>query len=89
MFTIDLILKYTPMPLSVQRNDEEGAESLYREICEAMNSGNPKVLELTCEGKGEKRLSIATSELVAVQVSQKGPAGGDRQPGFFVATADS
>ncbi|MFO8040476.1 MAG: hypothetical protein R6U67_13630 [Sodalinema sp.] len=89
MFTIDLILKYTPMPLSVQRQDQEGAESLYREISEAMNSGNPKVLEVVCDGKIEKRLKIATSELVAVQMSQKGPAGGDRQPGFFVATADS
>lgn len=89
MFTIDLILKYTPMPLSVQRQEKEGAESLYREICAAMNSGNPRVLEVSCDGKIEKHLSIATSELVAVQMSQKGPAGGDRQPGFFVATAES
>ena len=68
---------------------KRGPQSLYRDICEAMNSGNPKVLELTCEGKVEKRLSIATSELVAVQMSQKGPAGGDRQPGFFVASTES
>lgn len=85
MFTIDIVLKYTPMPLSVQRNEEGDAQSLYQQLREAMNSGDPKVMELTCESKVEKRLCVSTSEIVAVQMSQKGSGGGDRQPGFFVA----
>jgi hypothetical protein len=89
MFTIDIVLKYTPMPLSVQRKEEDDARSLYQQICDAMNSGEPKILELTCESKVEKRLTVATSEIIAVQMSQKGAAAGERQPGFFVATAES
>jgi hypothetical protein len=38
MFTIDLTLKYTPMPLSVQRKSAEEAEATYQEIIKAMRS---------------------------------------------------
>jgi len=86
MFTIDLVLKYTPVPLSVQRKSEEDANALYQQVSDAMKSGVPQMLELTCDSKAEKRLTIATSELIAVQMSQKGAAADGRQPGFFVAT---
>ncbi len=84
MFTIDLILKYTPMPLSVQRKDEQEAYNLYQQLREAMQSGEPQVFELTCDRQTDKKLSIATSELSAIQVSQKsGAAAAGRPPGFF------
>lgn len=89
MFTIDIILKYVPMPLSVQRKSEEDAQKVYQEVLEAIGSGNPALLELTCEKMPEKKITVKTSEISAVQISQKsGAAATGRPPGFAVTLAE-
>ncbi len=83
MFTIDIILKYTPAPFSVQRKSAEDAESLYQQVIESLRSGNPQILELTCEKMPEKKIAVVTSEISGVQISQKsGAAATGRPPGF-------
>lgn len=87
MFTIDLTVKNTPFLLSVQRKSGEDAEKLYQDILEAMGSGNPKILHLTCEKQTEKKIAVLASEVLAVQLSQKtGAAAAGRPPGFFALT---
>lgn len=89
MFTIDIILKYVPMPLSVQRKSEEDAQKVYQEVLEAIGSGNPALLELTCEKMPEKKITVKSSEISAVQISQKsGAAATGRPPGFAVTLAE-
>jgi hypothetical protein len=84
MFTIDLTLKNTPVPLSVQRKSAEEAEATYQEILKAMSSDNPQVLELKCDQQPEKKIGVLTNQLSAVMISQKsGAAGTGRAPGFF------
>jgi hypothetical protein len=83
MFTIELILKYTPMPFSVQRKEKDGADALYQQILAAITSGSPKILELTCEKQEGKKIAILSSEISAVQVSEKSSAGKSNSPGFF------
>ena len=88
MFTIDLTLKNTPFPLSVQRKSAEDAEALYKQIMEAMRSGTPELLELTCDRQTEKRVAIRVSEISGVQLSEKAStaAASGRPPGFFAMT---
>jgi len=85
MFTIDLTLKNMPFPLSVQRKSAEDAEALYQQIMTAMRSGNPDIIELTCDRQTEKKVAIRSSEISGVQMSQKAStaAAGGRPPGFF------
>ncbi|NEQ21667.1 MAG: hypothetical protein F6K28_21115 [Microcoleus sp. SIO2G3] len=84
MFTIDLTLKYTPMPLSVQRKSAEEAEATYQEIITAMRSDSPQILELKCDHQQEKKVGILSDQITAVVISQKsGAAGAGRTPGFF------
>ncbi|HEY9708282.1 MAG TPA: hypothetical protein V6D48_08765 [Oculatellaceae cyanobacterium] len=84
MFTIDLTLKNTPVPLSVQRKTEEEAQSTYQEILKAMRSETPEVLELSCDHQPEKKIAVLSNQLGAVMISQKsGAAGAGRTPGFF------
>ncbi len=85
MFTIDLTLKNMPFPLSVQRKSAEDAEALYQQIMTAMRSGNPDIIELTCDRQTEKKVAIRSSEISGVQISQKAStaAAGGRPPGFF------
>lgn len=83
MITIDIIVKYTPVPLSVQRKSEEDAEAIYQQVLTLMKSGTAQVLELACEKMPEKKIAILSSEISAVQVSQKsGAAATGRPPGF-------
>ena len=87
MFSIDIIVKYTPSPFSVQRKSAEDAETLYQQILESIRSGNPQVLELTCEKMPEKKIAVVSSEISGVQISQKsGAAATGRPPGFVALT---
>lgn len=90
MFTIDLILKYTPLSLSVQRKTDEDAQAIYQQVQAAMETGSPALLELTCEQQPEKKVSVLTKELCGVQISQKsGSSATGKQAGFFAALAES
>ncbi|XWK87052.1 MAG: hypothetical protein U7127_23025 [Phormidium sp.] len=89
MFTIDLTLKNTPFPYSVQRKEESDAIALYNQILEAMRSSNPAILELTCEKQTEKKIAILTSAILAVQLSQKSSAASaGRPPGFLMMAGE-
>jgi hypothetical protein len=83
VYVVELSLKLSPMPISVQRKELSDAQTLYGEVRSAMESGHPRVLELSCEKAEEKRVSLLSSELVAVQIYEKSAAGaGGKRPGF-------
>ncbi|WP_414546310.1 hypothetical protein [Nostoc sp. CCY0012] len=90
MFTIDLSLRNTAFPISVQRKSAEDAEAVYQLILAAMRSGNPDLVELKCEGKTEKKIAVRASEISGVQIVQKDgtSTSSGRPPGFFAVTAE-
>jgi hypothetical protein len=84
MHIIEVSLKFTPMPMSVQRKSLEDAQALYRHVIEAMRSS--QVLELTCEHQPEKMLALQSQEIAAVQMYEKsGSATSGKRPGFAFA----
>lgn len=89
MFTVDIIVKYTPIPLSIQKKSAEDAEAIYNHVLEVLRAGTTQVLEFTCDKMTEKKLAILSSEISAVQISDKqgGNAAG-RTPGFVGLTAE-
>ncbi|MDX2214432.1 MAG: hypothetical protein SFY66_14165 [Oculatellaceae cyanobacterium bins.114] len=91
MFIIDIALRNTPAMLSVQRKTVEDAEAVYKEVLDAIRSGSPVILELTCEKQPDKKTGILVSEISAVQLSEKSGAGtsSGRPPGFFALTAEA
>jgi hypothetical protein len=89
MFIIDLALKGTPSALSVQRKSLEETKALYQQVLEAIRSGNPVILELTCEQMPEKVIGVLVSEISAVQMAEKSTTGTPgRPPGFFALAAE-
>ncbi|MBW4683637.1 MAG: hypothetical protein KME40_00765 [Komarekiella atlantica HA4396-MV6] len=90
MFTIDLSIKNTAFPISVQRKSAEDAEAVYQLILAAIRSGNPDIVELKCEGKTEKKIAVRASEISGVQIVQKDgvTTAGGRPPGFFAVAAE-
>ena len=86
MFTIDLTVKNTPFPVSVQRKEAADAEAVYKQILEAMRTGQPEIIELTCDRQLEKKVAVRASEISGVQMSQKDSATAGKTPGFFSLT---
>jgi hypothetical protein len=83
MYVVELSLRLTPMPVSVQRKDLEAAQALYEEVGRALEGGDPKLLELHCEKDPHKRIRLLTAEVVAVQLYEKSTIGGSgKRPGF-------
>ncbi|NJK76164.1 MAG: hypothetical protein HC786_31465 [Richelia sp. CSU_2_1] len=88
MFSIDIIVKNTPVSLSVQRKLEADAETVYQQVLEAIRSSQPQILELTCEKNPEKKVAVLSSEISGVVVAQKsGAASTGRSPGFVTMMA--
>ena len=85
MIFIDLTLKSTAFPVSVQRKTSEDAEAVYTEIVAAMRSRQPEIMELTCDRQTEKKVAVRVSEILSIQIAQKdgSAVGGNRPPGFF------
>ncbi|MFM6226049.1 MAG: hypothetical protein ACKPCQ_02850 [Dolichospermum sp.] len=89
MYSIDITLKLSPIPISVQRKEEAAADALYQTITNAMRSPNPELLELTCEKQTDKKVAVFSDQISAVIVSQKsGAASTGRAPGFVALATE-
>jgi hypothetical protein len=86
MHTINVIVKNTALPISIERKEIEDAEKVYQEIIDAMKGGNPQVLELTCEKQEGKKVAVVSSAIAAAILSQNSGASTNRAAGFFAAT---
>ena len=87
MYIIELALKLSPFPLSVQRKELKDAELLYKQVRHSLEKGNLKILELTCEQVDSKKVAVLVDEILAVQLYEKTSAsGGSKRPGFSFDT---
>jgi hypothetical protein len=90
MFSIDLTLKFSPIPISVQRKEESDAQEVYQKITLAMASLKPELIELTCEKQPDKKVAVFSDQISAVILSQKsGASASGRSPGFFAQTGET
>lgn len=88
MFTIDLMIKYSPIPISVQKNEESDAQALYEKILKAMTADNAEVIELTCDKQEDKKIAVIGNQINSVILSEKsGTAAAGKAPGFFATIA--
>ncbi|WP_017306013.1 hypothetical protein [Spirulina subsalsa] len=85
MFTIDLVLKFSPIPVSVQRKEEADAKALYQQIVQALSQTPPQLIQLTCEKQPDKQVAVMSDQISAVVVSEKSAAMAGRSTGFFVS----
>ena len=83
VYVIELTLRMSPVPVSVQRKEQADADALYQQIRQALENGQPRLLELTCEKVEGKKVTLLVSEVLAVQLYEKASAsGGSKRPGF-------
>ena len=83
MYVVELSLRLSPMPIAVERKELEAAQALFAEVRQAIESGHPKVFDLSCEKDEHKQVSLLSSEILAVQTYEKSTGGGGgKRPGF-------
>ena len=84
MFTLELSLRYSPFPISIQKKDHDEVLRVFEQIKNAMRDNTDSVLiDLTCDKMGSKSIAILSREIIAVQIYEKSAiAGGSKRPGF-------
>ena len=89
MYSLEISLRYSPFPLSIQKKDYEGVKRIYDEIKDSMNGNNQNstLIELSCEKVQDKLITVLSKEVIAVQIYEKSSiAGGSKRPGFSLDT---
>jgi hypothetical protein len=89
MFTIDLLVRYIPVPLSVDKKEESEAQAMYQNILDAIKSNDVQVIELTCDKQTDKKIAVLSDQVTGVVISQKdGIMAGSKVPGFFATLTE-
>ncbi len=88
MYVIEILIKQTAMPMSVQRKTVEEATTVYEQVLAAMKSSDLNLLELSCDRQPEKKIAVITDSIIAAQMYEKsGAAASGKTPGFVAFAA--
>tara|TARA_Y100001933_G_C18716559_1_gene445568 strand:- start:320 stop:586 length:267 start_codon:yes stop_codon:yes gene_type:complete len=84
MFTLELTLRYSPFPISIQKKEHNDVLMIFEQIKNSMKGNdNLTVIDLTCDKVESKSISVLSKEIIAVQIYEKSAiAGGSKRPGF-------
>ena len=85
MYLLELSLKYSPFPLSIQKKELEDVKRIYEEVKNSMNQTleNSSLIELSCDKVQDKLIAVKSQEIISVQIYEKSSvAGGSKRPGF-------
>ena len=84
MYTLELSLRYSPFPISIQKKEYDEISKIFQEVKNAMiNNSSSNLIELQCEKINSKSLAVLSNEIIAVQIYEKSAiAGGTKRPGF-------
>tara|TARA_Y100000589_G_scaffold319297_1_gene347676 strand:- start:694 stop:957 length:264 start_codon:yes stop_codon:yes gene_type:complete len=83
MYTLELSLRYSPFPISIQKKEYDDVLRIFQEVKNSMRENNSSLIELQCEKINSKSLAVLSNEIIAVQIYEKSAiAGGTKRPGF-------
>ena len=85
MYSLELSLRYSPFPLSVQKKEFDEVKRIYDEIKSSMNENleSSNLIELKCDKVQDKLIAVRIKEIISVQIYEKSSvAGGSKRPGF-------
>ena len=85
MYSLELSLRYSPFPISIQKKDFEDVKRIYDELKNSMNETSEisNIIELSCDKVQDKLIAVRAREIISVQIYEKSSvAGGAKRPGF-------
>tara|TARA_Y100000589_G_C27130983_1_gene620579 strand:+ start:615 stop:875 length:261 start_codon:yes stop_codon:yes gene_type:complete len=86
MFTLELTLRYSPFPISIQKKEYDDVFKVFEQIKNSMREDDSSTLiDLRCDKMNSKSIAVLSKEIIAVQIYEKSAiAGGSKRPGFSV-----
>ena len=85
MYSLELSLKYSPFPISIQKKELEDVKRIYNDIKSCMNENlnSSNLIELSCDKVQDKLIAVRAQEIISVQIYEKSSvAAGAKKPGF-------
>ena len=85
MYSLELSLRYSPFPLSIQKKEFDEVKRIYDEIKNIINdtAQTSNLIELSCDKVQDKLIAVRAEEIISVQIYEKSSvAGGSKRPGF-------
>tara|TARA_B100001989_G_scaffold214532_1_gene164773 strand:- start:494 stop:766 length:273 start_codon:yes stop_codon:yes gene_type:complete len=85
MYSLELSLRYSPFPISIQKKEFEDVKRIYDEIKNHMNetAENFNLIELRCDKVQDKLITVRAQEIISVQIYEKSSvSAGSKRPGF-------
>ena len=85
MYLLELSLRYSPFPISIQKKEFEDVKRIFDEIKNSMDetAETSNLIELRCDKVQDKLIAVRARELISVQIYEKSSvAGGAKRPGF-------
>ena len=85
MYTLELTLRYSPFPISIQKKEYDHIKQIFSEIKNSMKDtdNNSILMDLECEKMKGKLIAVLVKEIIAIQIYEKSAvAGGSKRPGF-------
>ena len=85
MYSLEISLRYSPFPLSIQKKEFDDVKGIYDEIKSSMNETleSSNLIELRCDKVQDKLIAVRANEIISVQIYEKSStSGGAKRPGF-------
>ena len=85
MYSLELTLRYSPFPLSIQKKEYGDVKRIYEEVKDSMKGSNHEspLIEIHCEKVQDKLITVLANEVISVQIYEKSSgASGSKRPGF-------
>tara|TARA_B100000963_G_scaffold67812_1_gene55994 strand:+ start:21265 stop:21531 length:267 start_codon:yes stop_codon:yes gene_type:complete len=84
MYTLELTLRYSPFPISIQKKEYDDITKIFEHIKNLIKENdNTTLIDLKCEKMESKSIAVLSREIIAVQIYEKSAiAGGSKRPGF-------
>ena len=73
MYSLELSLRYSPFPRSIQKKNLEDVKRIYDEIKNSLNDtlGTSNLIELRCDKVQDKLIAVRSQEIISVQIYEK------------------
>ena len=85
MYSLELSLRYSPFPISIQKKEFDDVKRIYDEIKNSMNESleTSNLIELRCDKVQDKLIAVKAQEIISVQIYEKSSvSAGAKKPGF-------
>ena len=73
MYSLELSLRYSPFPLSIQKREFDDVKGIYDEIKSSMNENleSSNLVELKCDKVQDKLIAVRAQEIISVQLQEE------------------